>query len=643
MRKTSSFWLFTAGLTLSLLAQSALGAVSFNNRWHETRKAQPDRLTLELKLPKSTFYQGEIIPATLLFSSTSTNLYHMWIGNYDRSGRIPDIGFHSESESGEPVPDPLQWYLERGGIGGGMGNEMNLGEWSITLPANQWLRFERAGTYRLYAWSNRPKSKGKEDLEEETTGIDLVSDIVTIKITPLPNAQEKAVIEKALAAMSSGDENESREAARALRYMQTPAARHAALSLLGSRDDFEASMALIGAPDPGQEAPILLDAACQPDFAVSDNVVSLYAILKSPRLDTQAPPEDRHRQLLNSNEKARADMLSTVRKVIAQKQGEALLTSLLTLLSANPEDQDLRKMLLANMDKMTETQIRFIIRLWDKKIGGEDFLPILRMAATEPRWSPAALGLLARIAPDEARPLIIEDISREKPRYVGLSHWLKPLTELPDRQLPELDHVLHSKLIGKDPDLFIVIQLIDRYATTNLLADVVAIYSTKEGRWACDIQNSALRYWIRSDPEEGVKALGRALQLREKTGCYRNTLSDVLLEQWTTNALPLVHASLEDNEPEVVVAAVKVLEKHADSNEVTTVLDTIGRISRMKVGELEKERQVDSLAHILLDSKRWSLTYEQLERLDMLVQNAWAKDRIRQRLREKRQQKTTGQ
>jgi len=82
---------------------------------------------------------------------------------------------------------------------------------------------------------------------------------------------------------------------------------------------------------------------------------------------------------------------------------------------------------------------------------------------------------------------------------------------LPDRELPELDAVLRAKLHVKDPDLFTVVPLIACYASTNRLADVLVVYRRAEGRWACDIQNAVLRYWIRCQPKEGVAALARAL------------------------------------------------------------------------------------------------------------------------------------
>ena len=540
-------------------------AGDMEERWQTLRTAEPAGLALELTLPRKTFYQGERIPAALTFKNNSTNVYHLWIGTYDRSGRIPDIGFRAEDEHGAPVPDPLQWYLDFRGIGGGLGNEQDLGEWSIRLPANEWLRFDRPGRYRLYAWSNRPRPGGMGDRAQGRAGVDLVSDIVTIEVTPLTPAQEKTVIARALAAAAGSDEAEGRDAVQALRHLQTPAARQAALSLLDGRHSFDAGMALLGAPDPAREAPLLLEAACRCDFPVPENIVWLYSMLRSPRPDAALPPEKRGQRFRDGNEKAREEMRVAVRGAIACKKDHALLTTLLTLLDGRPQDRELREMLRANMEKLSDQQLVELAGRWGI-IGGDDLLPVLRMAAAPPRANPQALGLLAKLAPDEARPLIVEDLQRATPMYVDPRqgrYGLEPLTGLPDRELPEVDESLRAKLTATHPDLFTVMPLVARYATTNLLPDVLKVYRGAEGRWACDIQNAALRYWIRCDPVEGVRALGRALQSRKETGCYRNTLAEVLLDQWTTNALPLLRASLGDADPGVAEAARQVLERHA--------------------------------------------------------------------------------
>ncbi len=159
----------------AILAAGAATGQDFQAAWQKIRQRQPAGLTLELKHPKTEFHQGEIIPATLTFKNTSTNHFHLWIGNYDRSGRIPDIAFRAEGEDRRAVTDPLGWYFaSQGYAGGGLGNEQDLGQWSITLPANQWLRFDRPGTYRVYAFSSRPQPGTTKQRGSGVNGVELV-------------------------------------------------------------------------------------------------------------------------------------------------------------------------------------------------------------------------------------------------------------------------------------------------------------------------------------------------------------------------------------------------------------------------------------------------------------------------------------
>jgi hypothetical protein len=621
-------------LGVALFAESALAGESFEGRWKTLRQHQPLGLTLEWKPPQTTFAQGEIISATLRFANASTNRYCVWAGTYDRSGRIPDIAFTAESETGQPVADPLAgYYASFGGMGGGLGNYQDLGVWSITLPANQWLRFDAPGTYRVYARSSRPRA-GPEDAAGSARGIELVSDIVTIRVTPLEPEREQQILADAKVGLSQGGD-ERKRAIETLRYLQTPAARRALLPLLSEESNMEVDFGLIGAPYPKAEAPAVLQAAAQPDFAVRPDVIWLYGVLRTLGNPRPNDPKSDSAQFREANAQARSDIIAAVRSALAVKRGETLVTTLLTLLSDSPRDAELRAPLVAHQQDLSRPQLAQIISQWEK-LGGDDFLPIIRTAARPPRADPHALGLLAKVAPDEARPLILEDLARAKPLYINPgegSYAVEPLEALPDRELPQLDEVLRRKLRDKNPDLFVVMPLIARYATTNLLADVLAVYKTAEGRWACDIQNSALRYWIRCNPMEGVQALAAALKARQQTGCYQSTLSQVLLEHWVDEALPVVLAALQDENTDVVESAVRVLERNASAEVVPQVIVAIQRSSRMTGGgERQQAWRVESMAMLLLESKRWKLTRSQLEQLAESLPAGQARDTIRRQL-----------
>jgi hypothetical protein len=224
----------------------------------------------------------------------------------------------------------------------------------------------------------------------------------------------------------------------------------------------------------------------------------------------------------------------------------------------------------------------------------------------------------ATLAPEEARALIVQDLARDKPLYIDRGqgrYATKPLERLPDRQLPELDAVFRRKLRTRDADLFSFMPLVARYATTNLLPDVVAVYKGAEGRWACDIERAVLQYWIRCAPAEGLEALAAALKSRATTGCYHSVLSAILLEKWTDQALPTVLAALEDQDVDVVESASRVLERHAASEVAPQVIAAIRRLADAPVEARQSRWRAQSLSNLLLESKRWHLSQEQRDQV----------------------------
>ncbi len=631
-------WTF---LWVALLAGSARAGETFETNWNKLRQAQPPGLALDLKLPRTTFAQGEIISATLTFGNLSTNRYCVWTGTYDRSGRIQDISFEAESETGQPVPDPLARYYDAfPRIGGGLGDTEDLKQWSITLAANQWLQFDAPGIYRVYARSSRPTAVNA-NISSSNAHSEVVSDIVTIRITPLEADRERQILNEAGKGLSEGGEV-AIQAGETLRYLQTPAARRALLPLLSKAGSMTAAFGLMVAPDPKAEARAVLEMARQPDYAVNGDVIWLYGMLQALATPRSNDRSSDYAQCEKAAAQARGEFTTAVTSALAEKQGDALVSTVLALLYEAPRNAALRERLIAHQQNLSRPQLAEIIGRWEQ-YGGDDFLPIIRMAARPPQADAEALRLLAKLAPDEAQPLIIEDLTRDHPLYIGPrgQSAAYPYEAFPDRELPELDKVLRDKL-RKESDLSAVMPLVARCATANLLAEVVTVYHKNEGRCACEVQNSVLRYWIRCNPKEGVPALAEALKARQFTRCYTSTLSEVLLEHWVDEALPLVLAALKDENPEVVESAVSVLERHASADVIPHVIIAIGQLLQAPEDRIfaenpslagaQRDGRSSSMSQLLLKSKHWKLTKSQLEQLAEVMPEGKAKDAVRRQI-----------
>jgi len=279
-----------SGLVLSLLA--ALSGVSVAQvlkepDWNKVRTAQPEGVSLELSLDKKQYYQGELIHGALLFSNRSAQTYSLWTGTYDRSGRISDIAFFASDSSGKSVEDPLRWYFERGGPGGGLGGYQGLGDWRIVLPVNQWLKFDRPGTYEVYAFSIRVQTGGQDSAQNSRKAVELASNKVTLEIVARDEKIEEQLIQAARAAKAA--ELEAKVLKR-LRYLDTPAARTELLAHLEKSQNSDALFGLYTAEDSDAMAAEIL-AAVKAGKLSPEKAQYPYAVLKTKKLWTKTQQE----------------------------------------------------------------------------------------------------------------------------------------------------------------------------------------------------------------------------------------------------------------------------------------------------------------------------------------------------------------
>jgi len=163
--------------------------------------------------------------------------------------------------------------------------------------------------------------------------------------------------------------------------------------------------------------------------------------------------------------------------------------------------------------------------------------------------------------PEVVRPLILEDLRRPKP----LLAWCV-LQALPDKELPELDDVLLTNLNNPNSDLWKITPLIERYASKNILPQVIAYYrNVRERGWACAPQTAILRYWLKHDRPAALQAIEKAVNFRASTGCYHTVLGETLHDSFDTDAEKLAQKFVNDPDPEVAADAKNLFAKHGST------------------------------------------------------------------------------
>ncbi|EDY21379.1 hypothetical protein CfE428DRAFT_0624 [Chthoniobacter flavus Ellin428] len=648
-----SFFLFLA-VTWNCLAQDK----ESRRPWQEVRDQQPAGVHLTMTLPKTHYHLGEVITATLKFSNETAAVYHLAGPSGGRSGRVQDVAFRAKAEDGSFVSDPLQWYLENHFLmGGGGGTAKRLGDWEFSLAANQWLQFDKPGTYQLYAWTSclavgeRYKGGGKLPIRAE-----LVSDPVTITIEPMTAGEEKKIIDEAVQVLNAprqpGRFDPAFDAMERLRFLQTPAASDVLLQYVDAPYSGEAWFAFFGRPNYAAAAAHILALVQEGRLGLSEGLLYLYSTLKSGSF----------RDLLVEGSGQRPDLAAREELYLAARQvierggsSPAFFADLFSWYQRNPKDLEIRSLLIRRQLELPQKQIdlAFGDEPWRMREEGllreKDFLPLIRELAKPGKHSPNALEALAKLAPEEAKPVIVEDIRLNRPVYQPPPNVdpgnrdFRGLAALPDRELPELDAPLRERLARDSqdgPGLEATMLLVDRYATKALLPDVLRFFHGKEGHWQCVLQAATLRYWIRCDRMAGLESLERALGKNgpNDTGCYRMVLTDVLGKNWVDEATPLVLRALNNDDPEVVRDAVRLLEAHGGPETVEMIIAKI-EAAAADLPEDSKRRDQRlplsrSLIRSLLDNKRWTLTHAQLERLQKLTTERMLQDQLKRMLQQ---------
>lgn len=611
---------------LLLHAQAAPSA-----KWREIREHQPAALHLKLVLAKDLFFQGEKMDATLEFSNDDSNSpYSLMVGTGD-----PGAIFHATDEKGNAVIDPLQWRNDwypmviMGPVA-----MHPLGRYSLKLPANDTLRFDKPGVYTLYAHSHVTEGSSFTN----RSGADLVSDETRITILPLTAEQEKATISGALRKIGESDslDNSSvRDGIAELNCLQTPAARDELIALL-ARPELSrlARTGLLSAPDPSGEAQRILSAVQAGKLVLDVNGAELYGELKSSSLIRGSSPRDlpeqeaqkRFDELWNERDAAKQEILAAAIQA-PRDHGPAYIEALWAAfqdaaIHKNPGEKDrdggkARTAMAAHQLEFPAKHVQQLLDAWTHW-GSADFLPLIRREAGPPANNFIALIALAGLQPDEARPRIIKELGLPDSRlFQGYYPASTLLCALPPMPLPQFNSLFRAKLAEAKGDAFPIIPVIGCFGSPALLPDVVESYQ-KYGRdprcrWDDAILHSLFLYWLHSDPKAGAAALEQEIQSRGKEGGA--FLLAVLRDPWIDDGLPVVQWALQSSNSDLVGEGVFLLEKHGSKSSIDSVIAALERFR----SSTDDTKFSSYHARRLLKSERWQYTAGQKRRLEALA------------------------
>ena len=549
--------------------------------------AAPDiRLTVRTKGDQTLFRIGEVIRLELAFTSTTPKKYQLDMASYDRSGRLREESFAVEPESGWDDPLYLYYHAYQGFFGGGLrGMKVLSAEpTALNLELNEWVRFQTPGKYRVTLTSGRAT---RLDREFGQNAVTLTSNELVLNIVPAPPQWQQETLQHALAVLdakpaapgqAAPSPDPRREALQTLRYLGTPAAaRELARRLNDPECATDCRFGLIGSPARRAGLDEMKRLLADPDFSVTGNFLATMSVV--------ALPVERSGDLPAERAQLEAGFRQDLVSALATKRGTALAACANTIVEdaaiysreLPPElKRTLTEQLIANFDRLpSNKQMELMQSRWHV-LDHQAMLPLLQKLASRYRdfpvlneahaWeynnaSGAALDHWYELDPAGARPAVLREILRPKPRFNASVLGVLPDRELPEVEQPLMEHLLQSQDFGPSGN---IAGLIHRYASPAVEAQVSGYLDERLGKLACGVQEPLLAYMLKVDPASARSRIETAMAARGEgfSACNRFLLREVSELQNDPLLEDVAVKALDDDDPQVVGGAAAYLGEH---------------------------------------------------------------------------------
>jgi len=486
------------------------------------------RVHLRVKFPASQreFHIGEVIPIQLFFSSDARKTFQVDEATYDRSGRMNHEHFQIIPATGWRDPIPPEAFSF---IGGGLTNADYLTgkPWEIQLNLNEWVRFDEPGEYRLTVFSNR-LSVYNGASEYGSSGVTAKSNAIKFKIIPADSEWQKRTLDRAIGTLKKAKPHSEQEDAAwtTLRYLGTPGAAVELAKQLGTQraHTFGSDIiyGLIASPARDAARDAVEKEIANPDRAIDGTFLFTLQWLYLGANPTQ-----------EEQNAARAKAVQQLIAALPTKRGAALgpsLTLAFDEVSANESTSPelvakLRDQIVGTLDQLhLDEQMSLLGDNWEK-IRSPALVPSLKKLATakadelkkreEDFWSAGNVSALAlqrwyELAPEEARPFVLQEITKPVPRYGA-----RALGFLPDKSLPEAEEQLAENLLhAKDFDgLHRIISLVVRYATPTVYPKIANAVDAKPDSFGSWWAPEIFAYLLKINPTETEARMEKTLSL----------------------------------------------------------------------------------------------------------------------------------
>jgi hypothetical protein len=611
-------------------------------------------LTIRFANGTSLFRVGEIIPVELSFQASGPGAYDMEMRNYDRSGRLNIEQFHVTP----PGRDPLQaYYANSPMFGGGLGGprELSAEPQIMREDLNEWMAVDRPGHYTVYVTSGRVSRR----YANKTAPAELRSNVLEFDVVAADPAWQEQTVRSASVTldMDSSTTDEKNAALRTLRFMDTPASEHELVRLLGQESDGVGWEEVAGLASSRNQSLVVRELEEQmddPDIALTWNYLNTLAKLKFQLENEPLPPypEKDIEQRKNWEERRKAQdknlgeladtLYQQAAALVPIKRGTAKAKTVQALLqrptrlpgdvkplAGLPADVVASAFLNLSQDQ----QWNFLSTFWER-LKVPAMIEPLKRVAEQPDMShqqlrDAALRCLFDLDPGEATPIFMEEIKHPHLDNGMFTVKGETLGLLPNETLPQFDQLLSARIQQKDSRTTgLDAQLIGRYSTNAILPQVKAIYESSPGNWDCVTEDGFVLYFLRVDPDYGVKRLAVAPSF-----CMTSSLPAVIKMHRWGEVEPGIVARLNGTDLNRARQAAETLAKYGTPQAEKALWDRLSRFHRQwmeradelvyRPGMQKDANEAIGFQYGLVESigraQAWLLTSEQIIALENLT------------------------
>ena len=321
---------------------------------------------------------------------------------------------------------------------------------------------------------------------------------------------------------------------------------------------------------------------------------------------------------------------------LGKRTGKSQTTTAMTILAHLPKDpqaagallNEARRIVIQQFDNLTPFDHEYLLEQYWDKLRDPSLIPSLKQILSRTdRLSKGnhrpALKRLIELAPDEARPYVVAEISDPQ----SFVDWTI-MGSLPDETIPEVDSILLNQLRavvkvgGVLTDIFIKQKaaLAVRFATNGIYPDLMLLYRENAARLTISSRADLLAYLVKQNEREALPLIEEELNSVPPEQEF-NFLPELTRLYFSDGIDALLRKRLESDTPQIASTTAYLVSLHGPESDQKVLEARLERwrkewANRIVEAETNLQGTVErELVYGLIHAKSWKLSPERVKEL----------------------------